>query len=63
MQRVKGMDISKYNIGIRKDKILRNCVEPEVGEYIFQQAYKIEAKTPATLGLEDLLVNPKGEEK
>lgn len=63
LQRVKGMDISKYNIGIRKDKILRNCVEPEVGEYIFQQAYKIEAKTPATLGLEDLLVNPKGEEK
>jgi len=34
LQEVKGFDISMFNIGIRKDKILRNCVEPEVGKYI-----------------------------
>ena len=38
LQRVKGFDISKYKTGIRKDKILRNCVEPEVGEYILKEA-------------------------
>jgi DNA (cytosine-5)-methyltransferase 1 len=36
LQRVKGFDISKYKIGIRKDKILRNCVEPEVGKHIIK---------------------------
>ena len=36
LQAVKGFDISKYQIGIRKDKILRNCVEPDVGLYIMQ---------------------------
>ena len=35
LQKVKGFDISKYKIGIRKDKILRNCVLPELGEHIF----------------------------
>jgi len=34
LQKVKGFDISKYKTGIRKDKILRNCVEPEVGKYV-----------------------------
>ena len=37
LQRVKGFDISKYKTGIRKDKILRNCVEPEVGLHIINQ--------------------------
>lgn len=40
LQRVKGFDISSYKTGIRKDKILRNCVEPEVGEYILNQVTK-----------------------
>ena len=41
LQKVKGFDISKYKIGIRKDKILRNCVEPEVGLHIFQEAFGV----------------------
>lgn len=36
LQRVKGFDISKYNIGIRKDKLLRNCVLPEIGQHIIK---------------------------
>ena len=40
LQKVKGFDISKYKIGIRKDKILRNCVEPEVGLYILKEITK-----------------------
>lgn len=40
LQEVKGFDISKYNIGIRKDKILRNCVQPEIGLHIFNQLTK-----------------------
>ena len=37
LQKVKGFDISKYKIGIRKDKILRNCVLPELGLHILQE--------------------------
>ena len=40
LQKVKGFDISKYKIGIRKDKILRNCVLPELGLHILQEALR-----------------------
>ena len=33
-----GFDISKYNIGIRKDKILRNCVQPNLGLHILNES-------------------------
>ena len=33
-----GFDISKYNIGIRKDKILRNCVNPYIGLHILNES-------------------------
>ena len=42
LQALKGMDISKYKPGIRKDKILRNCVLPELGKHIFDCAYRKE---------------------
>jgi DNA (cytosine-5)-methyltransferase 1 len=35
-------DLSKYKIKHRKDQILRNCVVPELGEYIFNCAKNIE---------------------
>ncbi len=36
-----GINISKYKIKARKDKILRNMVNPEIGKYILdQQNYK-----------------------
>lgn len=40
LQKIKGFDISKYKIGIRKDKILRNCVLPELGNHILQSSRK-----------------------
>lgn len=36
----KGFDLSKYNIKDKR-KILRNCVEPELGLHIFNCAFKI----------------------
>lgn len=38
LQERKGFDLSKYS-GIDKIKLLRNCVEPEVGLHILNQAY------------------------
>jgi DNA (cytosine-5)-methyltransferase 1 len=38
-QQIKGFDLSKYE-GIDKQKILRNCVEPETGLHIFNMAFK-----------------------
>lgn len=35
----KGFDLSNYS-GIDKRKALRNCVEPETGLWIFEQAFK-----------------------
>jgi DNA (cytosine-5)-methyltransferase 1 len=43
-QKIKGFDISKYK-GIDKQKILRNCVEPETGLHIFNMAFKTKQKT------------------
>ena len=40
-QKRKGFDLSKFTFKtIRKDQVLRNCVEPEFGLYIFNCAYK-----------------------
>ena len=44
LQKKKGFNLDKFNIknvGRRKDQILRNCVEPELGLYIFNSAFKI----------------------
>lgn len=38
LQAVKGFDIGKYKTGIRKDKILRNCVLPEIGLHVLRCA-------------------------
>ena len=40
----KGFNLSKYK-GINKNKILRNCVEPEAGLYIFNSAFKEKQQT------------------
>lgn len=39
LQKRKGFDLSKYK-GIDKRKILRNCVEPEIGKHIFDSLNK-----------------------
>ena len=36
-----GFDISAYKIKTRKDQILRNCVEPDLGLYVLEQALGI----------------------
>lgn len=38
--KVFGFDISKYKTEKRKDQILRNCVNPELGKYIYDCAFK-----------------------
>jgi DNA (cytosine-5)-methyltransferase 1 len=40
LQKRKGFDLSSFKIKNDKKKILRNCVEPEMGLYIFNCAYK-----------------------
>ncbi len=40
LQSRKGFDLSKHNLGHRKDQILHNCVEPELGLHIFECAFK-----------------------
>lgn len=36
---IKGFDLSKFDI-TQKRKILRNCVEPETGLHVFQEAFR-----------------------
>lgn len=43
-QKLHGMDISKYKIANRKDQILRNCVHPETGQEILNQAFGVKTK-------------------
>jgi len=47
-QKLHGFNISEYKIKNRKDQILRNCVNPELGLYIFNRAQniQIEENTP-----------------
>jgi len=44
LQLRKGFDLSKHDIK-EKRKILRNCVEPELGEHIFNMAFRKPQKT------------------
>ena len=38
-----GIDIEKYEVrGIDKRQILRNCVNPEIGKYVFEMVGKQE---------------------
>ena len=46
-QKVTGFDISKYK-GVNKTKILRNCVEPEAGLFVFNCAFKTKQNTLQT---------------
>jgi len=39
-QKLHGFDISKYKFKERRDKVLRNCVHPDTGLHIFNQAFK-----------------------
>ncbi len=43
-QKRKGFDLSIFK-GVDKQKILRNCVEPEFGKYVFNCAYKDKQKS------------------
>lgn len=43
-QEIKGFDLSNYN-NIDKQKILRNCVEPQTGLHIFNMAFKEKQNT------------------
>ena len=44
LEDIKGFDLSNYD-RIDKKKILRNCVEPEAGLYVFNCAFKIRQET------------------
>ncbi|HUS49595.1 MAG TPA: DNA cytosine methyltransferase [Candidatus Paceibacterota bacterium] len=45
-QELKGFDLSKYKLeSVRKDQILRNCVEPKAGLEIFNMAFKTKQTT------------------
>ena len=35
------VDLSKYDLNIRKDKILRNCVNPRIGLNVYNCAFKL----------------------
>lgn len=41
-QELHGFDISSYKFDQRRDKILRNCVEPELGRHVLECAINIE---------------------
>lgn len=40
MQILYGFDLSKYRKTVEVRKVLRNCVKPEIGKYIFEQVCK-----------------------
>lgn len=42
LKNLHGFDLSSYKLGSRKDQILRNCVEPELGLHILNYARKQE---------------------
>ena len=45
LQELKGFDVRKYKLTTyRKDQLLRNCVEPKVGLYILNCAFKEQQK-------------------
>jgi len=44
LEQLKGFDLSNYK-GVEKTKILRNCVEPEAGLYIFNCAFRERQQT------------------
>lgn len=39
-QELHGVDISKYSFNQRRDKVLRNCVHPDLGLHVFNCAFK-----------------------
>ena len=45
LRTIKKFDLSKYKKDIDERKLLRNCVEPKTGLYIFNCAFKIKQKT------------------
>jgi DNA (cytosine-5)-methyltransferase 1 len=48
LEQIKGFDLSEFTFkGISKEKVLRNCVEPEAGKIIFDSAFN---KQQTTLG-------------
>ncbi|MFA5195208.1 MAG: DNA cytosine methyltransferase [Bacteroidales bacterium] len=51
-----GFDITGYDFGIRKDKVLRNCVNPELGLHILNCALNIEKTTQKTI-FDELIIN------
>lgn len=40
MEKAYGFDLSKYKGKTEIRKVLRNCVVPEIGKYIFEQIMK-----------------------
>jgi len=40
-----GLDISNKKCSVRKDQVMHNCVEPELGLHIFNCAFKEQQKT------------------
>jgi DNA (cytosine-5)-methyltransferase 1 len=48
-QKLHGIDITGYKFNVRTDKILRNCVNPDLGLHIFNCALKKESITQTTI--------------
>lgn len=44
-----GIDIKGYYFDQRRDKILRNCVNPELGSHIFNCSMNLQKAIPGTL--------------
>ena len=44
-QKLLGFDLSKYKLDNRKDQILRNCVNPNLGLHILNSAFKLKQTT------------------
>jgi DNA (cytosine-5)-methyltransferase 1 len=40
-----GFDVSDVDLGLRKDQALKNCVDPALGEHIFDSVMKIRQET------------------
>jgi len=45
LQEIKGFNLDNYSTKEDKKKILRNCVEPEAGLFVFNSAFKSKQKT------------------
>lgn len=44
LKNLHGFDLDKYKLGSRKDQMLRNCVDPELGLFLLECAMNVKSK-------------------